>query len=194
MVPVTLTENVHVVLGASVAPERLTAVAPAAAVIVPPPHEPTTLDVGDTTSPAGSESVKCNPVSVSDEFGFWTVKVIVVAEPSGIDAAANDCWIVAEPTNTCADAELPVPPLVEETTRPAGCPHRARTISDASADCLMRSAGHLGESLVQALAKLIRGILTLGTALAGDDHAGRGHAGQTGEPDELPAHAHSRVG
>lgn len=58
----------------------------------------------------------------------------------------------------------------------------------------MRSAGDLGESLVQALAKLIRVILTLGTTLAGDDHAGRGHAGQTREPDELPAHAHSRVG
>lgn len=55
-------------------------------------------------------------------------------------------------------------------------------------------AGHLGEPAVQALAKLVRGILALGTALAGDDDAGRRHPGETGEPDELPAHAHRRVG
>jgi hypothetical protein len=55
-------------------------------------------------------------------------------------------------------------------------------------------AGHLGESAMQALSKLVGGILTLGTTLSGDDHAGRGHPGETGESDQLPAHAHSCVG
>jgi len=55
-------------------------------------------------------------------------------------------------------------------------------------------AGDLGKPAMQALSKLIGGILTLGTTLPRDDNAGRGHPGEAGEPDELPAHAHSRVG
>jgi len=55
-------------------------------------------------------------------------------------------------------------------------------------------AGDLGKPAMQALSKLIGGILTLGTTLPRDDDAGRGHPGEAGEPDELPAHAHSRVG
>ena len=47
---------------------------------------------------------------------------------------------------------------------------------------------------MQALPKLIGGILPLVTPLAGDDDAGGGHPGETGKPDQLPAHAHSRVG
>jgi hypothetical protein len=57
-----------------------------------------------------------------------------------------------------------------------------------------RVAGDLGESAVQAVAKFVGGILTLGTTLSGDDGAGRGNAGETGEPDQLPVHAHRRVG
>lgn len=53
----------------------------------------------------------------------------------------------------------------------------------------------LGESVVEAIAKLVGGVLVVGPSLAGDDHAGRGHAGKTGESDELPGQAHGfRVG
>jgi hypothetical protein len=55
-------------------------------------------------------------------------------------------------------------------------------------------AGSLGKSAMQALSKLIGGIFTLGTTLSGEDDAGRGYPGETGEPDQLPAHAHRRVG
>lgn len=113
--PVTLTEKVHDARAPSVAPERLMLVAPGAAVMVPPPQEPVTPGVVDMTSPAGSESVKCTPVSVSDEFGFAIVKLIDVADPTAIEVAPKDCWIVAVPTNTGAEEELPVPPLVAVT-------------------------------------------------------------------------------
>lgn len=43
---------------------------------------------------------------------------------------------------------------------------------------------------MQALSELVGRILTLGTTLSGDDDAGRGDPGETGQADELPAHAH----
>jgi hypothetical protein len=51
-------------------------------------------------------------------------------------------------------------------------------------------AGDLGESAVQALSKLVRRILVLRTTVSGDCDPGRGDPGETGQPDELPAHAH----
>jgi hypothetical protein len=51
-------------------------------------------------------------------------------------------------------------------------------------------AGNLGESAVQTLTELVGLILTLRTTLASDHDARRGHPGETGKPDELPAHAH----
>src|SRR5437867_2975095 len=40
VVPLTLTEKVHEMVGTNVAPDRLTEVEPAVAVMVPPPHDP----------------------------------------------------------------------------------------------------------------------------------------------------------
>jgi len=64
VVPVTFTEKVHEVLVGKVVPARLTTVAPEAAVIVPPPHEPVRPLGVDTTRPAGKVSLKLTPVSV----------------------------------------------------------------------------------------------------------------------------------
>ena len=47
---------------------------------------------------------------------------------------------------------------------------------------------------MQALSELIGGILALGAALSGNEDPRRGHSGETGQPEKLPAHAHSRVG
>jgi hypothetical protein len=43
---------------------------------------------------------------------------------------------------------------------------------------------------VEALAQLVGVVVAVRPAPAGDDDAGRGHAGQAGEPDELPGRAH----
>ncbi|MFZ1995451.1 MAG: hypothetical protein WAU75_15170 [Solirubrobacteraceae bacterium] len=51
-------------------------------------------------------------------------------------------------------------------------------------------AADLGESAMQALSELVGRILVLRTTLSGDDDAGRGDPGETGEADELPAHVH----
>ena len=64
VVPFTLTEKVQEAPAASVAPERETALLPAVAVIVPPPHDPVRPLGVETTSPAGKLSV--NPIPVSD--------------------------------------------------------------------------------------------------------------------------------
>ena len=63
-----------------------------------------------------------------------------------------------------------------------GTPRRLRII-----------AGNLGESAMQALSKLVGRIVVLGTTLASHHDARRGHSGETSKPNELPAHAHSRV-
>lgn len=67
-VPVTFTEKVHEASAASVAAERLTLLAPAAAEIVPPPQLPVNPLGVATTNPAGIASV--NPTSVSEELAF----------------------------------------------------------------------------------------------------------------------------
>jgi hypothetical protein len=43
---------------------------------------------------------------------------------------------------------------------------------------------------VKPLAKLIGSVILLGAAPAGENHAACGHAGESGEPDQLPAHPH----
>jgi hypothetical protein len=55
-------------------------------------------------------------------------------------------------------------------------------------------AGDLGESAVQALTKLVGRIVMLGTTVASHHDARRGNPGEPSKPDQLPAHAHSRVG
>jgi hypothetical protein len=55
-------------------------------------------------------------------------------------------------------------------------------------------AGNLGEPAMQALAKLVGRILTLRTTLARHNDTRRRDPGQPRKPEELPTHAHSRVG
>jgi hypothetical protein len=91
--PVTFTENVHVVDGAaSVAPERLMLVPPGVAVTVPPAHAPNGLSSLNPfgvamTSPAGNESMKPTPVT-SLSATIWNVRDVV--SPTTIEEAPND--------------------------------------------------------------------------------------------------------
>jgi len=62
-VPFTLTLNVHDAFAARLAPAKLTVFDPAAAVIVPLPHEPLRPLGVATARPAGNESVNPTPVS-----------------------------------------------------------------------------------------------------------------------------------
>ena len=47
---------------------------------------------------------------------------------------------------------------------------------------------------MEAVAELVGLVVALGTAVTSDHHSGRGHSRQTGQPDQLPAHAHRCVG
>lgn len=62
--PVTLTENVQEALAARVAPDRLSALPPAVAVIVPPAQDPVRPFGVETASPAGNVSLKATPLRV----------------------------------------------------------------------------------------------------------------------------------
>jgi len=80
--PITFTENVQLVL--TVAPDRLMVFDPAAAVIVPPPHEPLSPLGVATAKPAGKTSVKANPC-VATGFGLVIVKLrLATVPPVGI--------------------------------------------------------------------------------------------------------------
>ena len=92
--PFTVTEKEQEPLVVRVAPVRLTRDVPAAAVIVPPPHEPVRPLGVATTSPAGKVSRKPIPVRVVLPFGFDRVKVSVVLPFSGMLAAPKDLVIV----------------------------------------------------------------------------------------------------
>src|SRR5262245_35253664 len=81
VVAVTLTENVQLVLGARVAPERLTLPLPAVAVMVPPPHDPDSPLGVATTSPAGNGSLNATPVSAKP-LGLVMVKDSEVVPPA----------------------------------------------------------------------------------------------------------------
>jgi hypothetical protein len=89
VIPFTFTEKVQVAPPVSVAPDRVMEVAPAVAVMVPPPQEPVRLFGVETTKPGGSVSVKATPVRLSTAFGFVMVKLRLVLPPSGMVGAPN---------------------------------------------------------------------------------------------------------
>jgi len=115
VVLMTLTENEHAALAASVPADRLADEAPPAAVAVPPHVLVTPLGVA-SSNPAGRLSVNVSPVSGNPALGFWIVKVKLVTPPRGLVAAPNALLIVGGlATVRLAVAVLPVPPLVELT-------------------------------------------------------------------------------
>ena len=85
MVPVTLAENVHEALAANVAPERVTLPLPAAAVMVPPPHDPASPFGFATTRPDGSVSVNATLVTDALLLGLLIVNVSEVLAFNAID-------------------------------------------------------------------------------------------------------------
>src|SRR5260221_2169845 len=115
VVPVTLMDNVHEALTATVPPDRLTDPEPATAVAVPPHVLDSPFGVA-TTKPAGRVSVKATPVNATLAFGLVMVKVKLVEPFNGIVAAPNALVIVGGATTVMlADAVLSVPPFVEVT-------------------------------------------------------------------------------
>src|SRR5258708_18448532 len=126
VVLVISTETVHEALTASVPPAKLTDVAFATAVVVPPQ---VLFAFGGLAriKPAGRLSVNATPVRATFEFGFWIVKVKVVKPPIGCKGALNDL-VIAGGLATVSVAVLlvaPVPPLVELTA-----PVRLLTVPD----------------------------------------------------------------
>ena len=115
LVPVTFTDKVHEPLSGTVPPLRLTEVALAAALNVPPQ-----LFVGvgllTTCNPLGRGSVKPTPVRDVEEFELPMVKLSEVLPFRGIDAAPKVLLMLGgNATVRFAEAVLPVPPLVEVT-------------------------------------------------------------------------------
>src|SRR5262249_15817825 len=109
-VPVTLTENVQDVLAAREAPERLTTLVLAAAVIVPPPQEPVRPLGLEITRPEGSVSEKPTPVRVVPVLLFWMVRLRDVEPLSGRLRAPNVLLMTGgETTVSVAVAVLPAP-------------------------------------------------------------------------------------
>jgi hypothetical protein len=107
-VAVTFTLNVHDAFAANVAPDKLTLLDPATAVIVPPPQLPVSPLGVDTTRPAGSVSVKPTPDSAVVAFGFVSVKVKLVLPFTCTALAPKLFAIVAGATTvTFAVAVLP---------------------------------------------------------------------------------------
>ena len=94
LVAVTFAANVQDALVARVAPDSEMLDDPAAAVIVPPPHEPVRPFGVETTRPDGSGSETATPVSCAPEFGFVIVNVSDVLAPTEIDDAPNAFEIV----------------------------------------------------------------------------------------------------
>src|SRR5258708_70850 len=93
VVLVISTETVHEAFAASVPPDKLTDVAFATAVVVPPQ---VLFAFGGLAriNPAGRISVNAIPVRSTFVFGFWMVKVKVVKPPIGCKGALNDLVIV----------------------------------------------------------------------------------------------------
>jgi hypothetical protein len=116
LIPRTFTENVHEPEKTRVAPERLTLLEPAVAVIVPPPQLPVSPFGVATWRPAGRLSVKPIPDKDVVVFGLFTVNDSDVVLPSGIDPAPNDFVTVGGPATVMVAFEVfPVPPSVEVT-------------------------------------------------------------------------------
>src|SRR5882724_8160024 len=93
VVPVTFTENVHELLAARLAPDRLITFVACVAVIVPPPQLPVKPLGVDTARPVGKVSLKATPVSVSVVLLFWMVKVNDVEAFNGMLAAPH-AWMI----------------------------------------------------------------------------------------------------
>src|SRR5258708_3926025 len=117
VVLVISTETVHEALTASVPPAKLTDVAFATAVVVPPQ---VLFAFGGLAriKPAGRLSVNATPVRATFEFGFWIVKVKVVKPPIGCKGGLNELVIVGGAATVrfavaVPPAPLLVPPLVE---------------------------------------------------------------------------------
>jgi hypothetical protein len=93
VVPFTFTENVHELLAGKVAPDKLTEVEPATAVIVPPPQLPV-KPFGFATSkpPVADRGESVNPTldSELDRFGLVMVKDNVEVSPVKIEVGEND--------------------------------------------------------------------------------------------------------
>src|SRR5260370_27357744 len=116
VVPVTFTTIVQEVDAARLPPVRLMLLLPATAVAVPPqPLLLSPLGV-ETTSPAGSVSLKAMPVRVVLAFTLARVMVSIVVPFSGIEAAVNALLMLGG-TTTVIDAfdVLPTPPSVDVT-------------------------------------------------------------------------------
>ncbi len=94
LVPVTFTENVHPVLAARVAPDKLMLLDAAVAVIVPPPQLPVSPLGVATTRPPGNVSLYPMPLSDVLAFGLLIVKLSEVEPFNGILAAPNDLLMV----------------------------------------------------------------------------------------------------
>jgi hypothetical protein len=92
-VAVTLAENVHDAPDASEADARVTELAPALAVIVPPPQLPVSPLGVATTTPLGRLSVKLIPVNVEAVSGFAIMKVRETFPPTTTLDAPNDALI-----------------------------------------------------------------------------------------------------
>src|SRR5262249_4643197 len=115
-VPVTFTEKVHEPLAGIVPPDKLMMLVFCVAVIVPAPQVPARPLGVETTSPAGSVSLKATPLSAVVVLLFWMVKVKLVEPFSGIEAAPKALMITGGATTVIeAFAVLPVPPSVEVT-------------------------------------------------------------------------------
>ena len=74
--------------------------------------------------------------------------------------------------------------------RPTSLPARWLGVSGRRRTGRRSGSRGLGEPAVEPLAQLVRLVMTLRAALAGEHHAGGGHSGEAGETDELPAHSH----
>jgi len=107
-IPFTFTEIVQEAPCTSVPPVRLTVEDPAVAVTVPPQAPVNPFGV-ETTSPAGSVSVKLMPVSVDTAFGFMMVKLRLTFAFSGTVGAPKLFVIEGGPiTSTLALDVFPV--------------------------------------------------------------------------------------
>lgn len=84
LMPVTFTAKLHPPVAAKAAPERLMLFEPAAAVMVPPPHEPVSPLGFATTNPAGSVSLNPIPLREALALGLSIVNLREVVPVSGI--------------------------------------------------------------------------------------------------------------
>jgi hypothetical protein len=118
---VTFTLNVQDAFVDRAAFVRLIVLLPALAAIVPPLHEPLNPTGVETTSPAGSVSLKLTPLKEAVAFGFTITKLRLVLPFRAMDATPNvlvmrgGATFAGGPTFRLADAVFPLPALVDVT-------------------------------------------------------------------------------